>query len=142
MLLHVFMTSSAAKQLAMYCTAGKQSMPNQVIISASPLCWQMPEPDALLVMQVTVGELIQEVHTEQELLGPEAKPLTKYDSVRRGPSQVPGKDLRPGAPKMQLRPHEEAQLPLVSCSFMFDHASKVFECSSGQISTAATCKQG
>ena len=101
----------------------------------------MPEPGALLVMQVTVGELIQEVHTEQELLGPEAKPLTKYDSVRRGPSQVPGKDLRPGAPKMQLRPHEEAQLPLVSCSVMFDHASKILECSSSPFSTAATCKQ-
>ena len=62
--------------------------------------------------QVTVGELIDEVQAQQKLL-PKPRAVPKYDTVQRGAHQVPGKDLRPGAPKMQLRPHEEAQLPLV-----------------------------
>lgn len=65
-------------------------------------------------MQVTVGQLIQEVQAEQKQLSPPASTAPKYDTVRRGPGTVPGKDLRPGAPKMELRPDEEAQLPLVS----------------------------
>lgn len=71
------------------------------------------DSSAMWAVQITVGELIDEVQAQQNLLGPKASAVPKYDTVQRGARQVPGKDLRPGAPKMQLRPHEEAQLPLV-----------------------------
>lgn len=64
-----------------------------------------------VVMQVTLGELVHEVQTEQAQLPSSSG--TGYNTVRRGVGQIPGQFLRPGAPKMMLRPEEEEELALV-----------------------------
>ena len=65
-------------------------------------------------MQVTLGQLAKEVKEEEELSSRQGGGAIDYTD-RRGSQldKVPGWQLRPGAPKMQLRPEEEALLPLV-----------------------------
>ncbi|KAL3142652.1 hypothetical protein ABBQ38_002961 [Trebouxia sp. C0009 RCD-2024] len=60
--------------------------------------------------EVTLGQLAEEVKQEEEQQSGGAVDYTE----RRKSSldKVPGWELRPGAPKMQLRPTEEALLPL------------------------------
>ena len=68
------------------------------------------------VLQKTIRQLIREVEDE-EGEAPQAQEGGVVDYTGRnktaGLDEVPGWMLRPGAPKMQLRPEEEAQLPLV-----------------------------
>lgn len=68
------------------------------------------------VLQKTIRQLVREVEDE-EVQAPQAQEGGVVDYTGRnktaGLDEVPGWMLRPGAPKMQLRPDEEEQLPLV-----------------------------
>ena len=61
--------------------------------------------------QETLGELAEEVRQEEAQQSGGAVDFTQKRKPRR--DYIPGWMLRPGAPKMQLRPGEEALLPLV-----------------------------
>lgn len=69
------------------------------------------------VLQKSIRQLIREVEDE-EGEAPQAQEGGVVDYTGRnktaGVGEVPGWMLRPGAPKMQLRPEEEEQLPLVN----------------------------
>ena len=65
-------------------------------------------------VQVTLGQLAKEVKEEEDLRSQQG--VGAIDSTGRSGrklDKVPGWELRPGAPKMQLRPEEEARLGLV-----------------------------
>ncbi len=68
------------------------------------------------ILQKTIRQLVREVEDE-EGEAPQAQEGGAVDYTGRnktaGLDEVPGWMLRPGAPKMQLRPDEEEQLPLV-----------------------------
>ena len=60
---------------------------------------------------MTLGQLAEEVRQEEEQ---QTGGAVDYTARRKSNlDKVPGWELRPGAPKMQLRPKEEALLPLV-----------------------------
>lgn len=63
------------------------------------------------MIQVTLGQLAEEVRQAEEQ---QTGGVADYSGRRKSSvDKVPGWELRPGAPKMQLRPSEEALLPLV-----------------------------
>lgn len=62
-------------------------------------------------MQVTLGQLAKEVEEEEAQQSGGAVDFSHKRNYSL--EKVPGYELRPGAPKMQLRPEEEELLPLV-----------------------------
>ncbi len=88
--------------------------------------WQGPQPKQsfaqvlcvdvtfCLSIQTTIGKLVKEIQQEEQQ---QAGGEVNYTGKGKGAAldKVPGWELRPGAPKMQLRPDEEARLPLVCC---------------------------
>lgn len=79
-------------------------------------------------MQVTLGQLAKEVEEEEAQQSGGAVDFS--DKRNSSLTKVPGYELRPGAPKMQLRPKEEELLPLVRHSWWntvhaFDHLCAV-----------------
>ena len=82
----------------------------------SVLCSTRPAMYAMLI-QVTLGQLAEEVKQEAEQ---QTGGAVDYTARRKSNlDKVPGWELRPGAPKMQLRPKEEALLPLVRTAATF-----------------------
>lgn len=65
----------------------------------------------LMLIQVTLGQLAKEVEEEEAQQSGGAVDFSGKN--RSNLEKVPGYKLRPGAPKMQLRPEEEELLPLV-----------------------------
>ncbi len=68
------------------------------------------------VLQKTIRQLVREVEDEEgEAQQAQEGGVVDYTGRNKtaGLEEVPGWRLRPGAPKMQLRPEEEEQLPLV-----------------------------
>lgn len=65
----------------------------------------------LMLIQVTLGQLAKEVEEEEAQQSGGAVDFSGKD--KSSLEKVPGYELRPGAPKMQLRPEEEQLLPLV-----------------------------
>lgn len=64
-----------------------------------------------MLIQVTLGQLAKEVEEEEAKQSGGAVDFSGKN--RSNLEKVPGYELRPGAPKMQLRPEEEQLLPLV-----------------------------
>ena len=64
-----------------------------------------------MLMQVTLAQLAKEVEEEEAQQSGGAVDFSGKN--RPSLEKVPGYELRPGAPKMQLRPEEEELLPLV-----------------------------
>ena len=67
-----------------------------------------------MTVQLKLGELYKEAEEENKAKAGGAIDFTAQTTGRL--SKIPGMELRPGAPKMQLRPHEEARLGLVCCT--------------------------
>lgn len=88
---------------------------------------QQIHADSFKTMQVTLGQLAKEVEEEEAQQSGGAVDFShRRNSSLESLQKVPGYELRPGAPKMQLRPEEEELLPLVRHSWWktvhaFDH---------------------